>query len=286
MTELVSPTAAVVLAIGLAAASALAAGGAAYAAGAEARARALRAERRLAALYADIEAAIGERIGTETGSSWRDQVSRGLERLASEAASARMQDAAGGEPNWLETASRALDRGARAARTFRAGSETERTVATLQLAERIDATLKSLLTLRDEDDLENALVSGGLNDLFTTEPLLAVYFARDPAMIPVAEAYRIAGSALRLALAGHGVYVETPTPLSIISAAEARQNTVDGRELRRLATPRALANRMADRLQPGESLVVYSTVPGWKTADSHHVPVVAVWNRASWLTRE
>ncbi|MGF3024730.1 hypothetical protein ACQVP2_18140 [Methylobacterium aquaticum] len=279
MIDLASPITVVALAAGLA----LAVIGVALVLVRRARAQARKAERRLGALFAEIDAALGERIDRSSGGSWRDQVGQGLRRLTAEASARMTGDTAKAEPDWVRTAEHALAAAAGAVRAFQPGSEMAQVAEWLRLVERIQATLSSLSALRDGADIENALVSGVLNDLLTTEPLIAAYFGRDPAMVPVTEGYRIAASALRLALFGHGYAVDTPAPLSILSSADVRQEAVDGRELRRLAGPKALANRMAARLLPGESLVVYPMVPGWSTRESRQAPTVAVWNRASWL---
>lgn len=243
--------------------------------------RAAAAERRLNALYAEIEAAIGDRIERSAGGRWRDDVSEALRRLAS----ARFGAASPGHPgdDWTTIAVRALDLAARAIEVFEPDSEPARIAAALGLAGRLADSRKAVGAVANVDDLEGALVSGTLNDVLTTAPLIAGYFNRDAGLAQVSEAYSVAAAALRLVLAEAGTVVETPAVLSIVSGREARGEALDGRELRRIPQAKALANRIADRLAPGEQLIVYCSVPGWTTGDVRRPPVVVFWNRASWL---
>jgi hypothetical protein len=112
---------------------------------------------------------------------------------------------------------------------------------------------------------------------------VAGYFSRNVGLTPVIEAYLLAAAALRLALAEAAIVVETPPVLSIVSGREMRGEAIDGRELRRIPQARTLANRAADRLAPGESLVVYCSVPGWRTRKGYRPAAVVFWNSASWL---
>src|SRR5258708_6052035 len=70
-------------------------------------ARAAAAERQLAALYAEIETAIGQWIDRSSGGGWRDQVSAELKRLA--AASPRATGDGGTGTGSIGTAVQALD---------------------------------------------------------------------------------------------------------------------------------------------------------------------------------
>jgi hypothetical protein len=246
-----------------------------------ATARAATAERRLTALYAEIEAAIGSHIDHSAGGAWREQVAAGLRQLAAHAA----VPAGRGDVTvyWIAAANRALDVAARAVDALEADSEPARIAAALGLAERLSDSQAAIGAITSASDLENALVSGALNDVLTTAPLVAGYFSRNAMLAPVTEGYLTAAAALRLALAEASIVVDTPPVLSIVSGRETRGEGIDGRELRRIPQARALANRTADRLAPGENLVVYCNVPGWTTREAQRQPAVVFWNSASWL---
>jgi hypothetical protein len=239
--------------------------------------RATAAQRQLAALYAEIETAIGSRIDRSSGRRWRDQVSSELKRLAVASAGATGRDEAGAE--WIAIAVRALG----AAAALEPESEPGRIAAALGLADRLAASLEGVGAIAGMHELEDALLSGTLNDVLTTAPLVAGYFSRNASLAPVMEAYLLAAAALRLALVERGVVVEAPAVLSTISGRDARGEAMDGRELRRIPQARTLANRFADRLAPGENLVVYCSVPGWRTRNEHRPAAVVFWNSASWL---
>jgi hypothetical protein len=243
--------------------------------------RAVAAERRLSALYSEIEAAIGDRIDRSAGGGWRDQVSASLKRLAT--VTSNPSGRGDTTTDWMSTAVRALDTAARAVEALEPESEPARIAAALGLAGRLAESREGVGAVASANDLESALVSGTLNDVLTTAPLVAGYFSRDAGLAPVTEAYLIAAAALRLALAEANIVVETPAVLSIVSGREARGEVLDGRELRRIREAKTLANRIADRLAPGENLIVYCSVPGWTTRDARRPPAVVFWNSASWL---
>jgi type II secretory pathway pseudopilin PulG len=250
------------------------------------RERTAKAERRLAILYAAVEAAVGDQIDRSFGGNWHDQVALGLKRLASAIPALSEADrarGAGSVSNWLGSANQALDAAAKEVGMLPPGSESARVTTTLRLAGRIQQTLQDLSTIDSPADLENALSAGLLNDLMTTAPLLSAYFGGDPSLATVVEGYLCAAAALKLALLERAISVDVPAIFSIVPRSEAHGDTVDGRELRHIPAARAHANRMADRLMPGESLVVYCSVPGWTGRDGKRPPSLVFWNRASWL---
>jgi hypothetical protein len=240
--------------------------------------RATAVERRLAGLYSEIEKAIGNRIDRGMGGGWRDQVSGELKRLAASSDISRRAAA-----DWTSIAVRAIDEAAHAVQSLKPRGDPAATAAALGLAERIAASREAIAALAKTNDLEAALVSGTLNDVLTTAPLLSTYFSREAELAPVVEAYQLAAAALRLPLANASIVVETPAVLSIVSGRDIRGEAVDGRELRRIPQARALANRVADRLVSGENLVVYCSVPGWTTRDERRPAAAVFWNSASWL---
>jgi hypothetical protein len=241
--------------------------------------RAAAAEGRLKALCTEIEAAIGNRIDWSAGRRWRDQVSAELKRIAGSRAAGPCEAGA----DWIATAGRAIDLAAQAVAALEPESEPARIAAALGLAERLAANREGVGTIANAGDLEGALVSGTLNDVLTTAPLLAGYFGHDAGLIRVIESYLLAASALRLALAEVEIFVETPAVLSIVWGRQVRGESMDGRELRRIPQARTLANRLADKLTPGENLIVYCSVPGWTAREKHRPAAVVFWNSASWL---
>jgi hypothetical protein len=245
-----------------------------------AKVRAAGVERRLAGLYAEIEKAIGSRIDRGVGGGWRDQVSVELKRLAASSETSRRDTAAA---DWTSIAVRAIDEAARVVQLLKPGGEPAGITAALGLAERLATSREAIAALAKSSDLQGALVSGTLNDVLTTAPLLAAYFGRDAELAPIIEAYLLAAAALRLSLANANIVVETPAVLSIVSGRDIRGEAVDGRELRRIPHARALANRVADRLVSGENLVVYCSVPGWTTREECRPAAAVFWNSASWL---
>jgi hypothetical protein len=244
-------------------------------------ARAGNAERRLSALYTEIEAVIGDRIDRSGGGRWREHVSAELKRLAAASAGAPRRREDG--DSWIAIAGRALETALRSVQGLGPHSARGKNPLALGLAERLTASHESVAALAGSDDLETALVSGALNDVLTTAPLLVGYFAREGELAVVIEAYLLAAAALRLALAEIGIVLDIPAVLSIASSRDVRGEALDGRELRRIPQARTLANRIADRLVPGANLVVYCSVPGWTTREGRRPPDVVFWNSASWL---
>jgi hypothetical protein len=245
-----------------------------------ARVRAAAAERRLTTLYAEIATAIGSGIDCSTAGRSRDQVSAELKRVIAARAARPHRDEA---DDWVAIAVRALDTASRVVAALEAGNDTAHVATALGLSERVAASRETVASVVSARDLNDALMSGALNDVLTTAPLLAGYFSRDARLATVIEAYVLAAAALRLALAEANVLVETPAVLSIVSDREARGEAMDPRELRRIPQARTLANSIADRLAPGENLIVYCSVPGWTTQEKHRPAAVVLWNSASWL---
>lgn len=248
-----------------------------------------RVSKRLATLRKELSRATGE---PENASARVDWSRRLLERLAKEHVELQRLRQAGGGPSLADPASlvqlaaAALREAADLARRGGGQGDAAQFVEAFALAAEIERALALVSGLRlgeQPSALEDALRAGDLGAIFSASAALSAYFATDRYLAPLDAALRIAVAALAGALAARDVIVVVARPLTVASGGGLSLDRIDRRELRRVATIRALANRAADRLARGEELIVDCSGLGWRSTNGDRPPDAVCWDRGSWL---
>ena len=148
--------------------------------------------------------------------------------------------------------------------------------------ERTLALLENLQLSERPGALEDELRAGRLAALYSSSSAMSAYFEGDRSLGPLNARLKIASAALSAALAERGVAVVVAKPLTVTSGS-LTIDRIDRRELRRIPSIRAIANRAADRLTRGEDLIIDCPGAGWRAPQGDRQPDAICWDRGSWL---